>query len=67
LGFLGEASVDPDIEPERQLCLTIDTYVGTWQPAPGNSVSRYHNMKAACQSIAEQWPNIKPPDNAVLG
>jgi hypothetical protein len=65
-GFLGETLADREVEPERQLCITIDAYSGAWHSAPGNSVSRYRDMKAACQSIAEQWPNIKPPDNAVL-
>jgi hypothetical protein len=59
LGFLGDTSTEPEIEPERQLCLTIDAYAGVCHPAPGNSVNRYHNMKAACQSIAEQWPKYQ--------
>ena len=67
LGFLGETSVDPEIEPEHRLCVTIDAYAGACHPAPGNSVSRHHNMKAASQSISEQWPNIKAPDGAILG
>ena len=66
-GFLGETSADQEIEPERQLSLTIDAHAGTYHPAPGNAVSRYHYIKAACASIAEQWPNIKEPPRAVLG
>lgn len=67
LGFIRDTSAEQEIEPERQLCLTIDAFAGVCHAAPGDSVNRYHNMKAACQSIAEQWPNIKPPVGAVLG
>ena len=66
LGYLEDTSVDQTIEPEGKLCLTVDVYTGVCHPAPTNSVSRYQNMKAACASIAEQWPNIKPPPDAVL-
>lgn len=66
-GFLRDTSAVQEVEPERQLCLTIDAYAGTCHAAPSNSVSRYQNIKAACASIAEQWPNIQPPPGAVLG
>jgi hypothetical protein len=31
-----------------------------------NSVRRFLNMKAACASIAERWPNVAPPPRAVF-
>jgi hypothetical protein len=66
LGYLGDVSADHTVEPEGKLCLTIDAHAGICHAAPTNSVSRYQNMKAACASIAEQWPNIAPPEGAVL-
>jgi hypothetical protein len=65
-GFLRETSVDQNIDPELGLCLTIDAYAGIAHAAPTNTVSRFQNMKAACQSIAERWPNIYPPPDAIL-
>jgi len=62
-GYLGDTSTDSTVEPERPLCLTIDVWTGMAHAAPTNSVSRYQNMQAACASIAEQWPNIQPPDD----
>jgi hypothetical protein len=66
-GALKETEVDVDgSEPEHQLCLTVDAYSGAIHPAPSDAVRRYQNMKAACASIAERWPNIPPPPRAVL-
>ena len=65
-GFLRETSVDQNIDPELGLCLTIDAYAGIAHPAPTNTVSRFQNMKAACQSISERWPNIDPPPGAIF-
>lgn len=66
LGYLNDVSTDQDVTPHRNLCITIDAYTGKCHPAPGNSVSRYQNMKAACLTIAERWPNIAPPDGAIF-
>jgi hypothetical protein len=66
LGYLQDTSVDQDVQPEGKLCLVIDAYAGACHAAPTNSVRRYQNMQAACASIAEQWPNIKPPPDAIL-
>jgi hypothetical protein len=30
------------------------------------AVYRFNEMKAACADIAERWPAIKPPKNAIL-
>jgi hypothetical protein len=46
--------------------LSLDAYAGKTHVAPGNAVYRFNEMKAACADIAERWPVIKPPRNAVL-
>lgn len=53
-------------EPAHGLCVTIDAYSGVSYPAPTDAVRKFQNMKAACASIAERWPNIQPPPKAVL-
>lgn len=66
LGLLAAQPTADNAEPEKALCLTLDVYAGTLYPAPGASKTLWENTKAACASIAERWPNIKPPENAVL-
>lgn len=53
-------------EIDKSLCLTFDVYSGYFHKAPGASATMWANMRAACESIAERWPNIKPPKNSVL-
>lgn len=53
-------------EPEKALCLTLCAVSGKLHAAPSNSVSVFANMRAACETIAERWPNIKPPKGAIL-
>lgn len=65
-GYLDANSVEEGAFIEKKLCLIIDAYTGRAYEAPGNSRSRFKNMEAACESIAERWPNIKPPPNAIL-
>lgn len=65
-GLLREFDDEDGAEPEKGLCITLDAHSGTWHPAPGASVSMFANMKAACQSIGERWPNVPPPDGAAL-
>jgi hypothetical protein len=65
LAYLRESAADQNIDPEGRLCLVIDAYAGVCHSAPGDSISRLHNMRAACASIAEQWPNVQPPPGAV--
>jgi len=52
--------------PEKKLCLTVDAFGGKSYPAPGDAASRFKNMQAACESIAERWDNVKPPDGAIF-
>jgi hypothetical protein len=63
-GYLRAVGVEEGAEVEHKLCVVIDAYSGIVHPAPTNSASRFHNMDAACATIAERWPNIKPPPGA---
>jgi hypothetical protein len=65
-GLLCEIADEEGAEPDKPLCLTLDAYSGNIHPAPGASPSMFANMKAACQTIAERWPNIGPPAGAIL-
>lgn len=55
---------EDDKAAEHKLCLTLDAVTGEFIEAPGDAVSRFANMEAACQSIAERWDSIEPPPNA---
>lgn len=65
-GYLSLAPFEENAEPERKLCMTIDGYSGRRNEAPGNSVYRFNEMKAACADIAERWASIQPPPGAVI-
>ena len=65
-GLLREISTEDEAATERKLCVTIDAYSGRVHPAPSDSIRRYRDMEAACQTIAERWPNVQPPANAIL-
>lgn len=65
-GLLGVVPPEDGAQAEHKLCLTVDAYAGKAYEAPTNAAQRFKNMEAACASIAERWPNIKPPPNAVL-
>lgn len=53
-------------EAERELCITLDAYAGRLYEAPTNATYLFKEIKAACATISERWPAIKPPKNAVL-
>ena len=66
-GFLRYSGDDElGAEPEKALCLTVDVFTGSLYAAPSGSVDIWNDMKAACATIAERWPNIPPPSGAVL-
>ena len=46
--------------------MTLDAFTGELYPAPGSSATMLANIKAACLTIAERWPNIKPPKGAII-
>jgi hypothetical protein len=65
-GLLRDQFAEEGAEADKTICVTLDAYSGVLYPAPGSAVSMFANMKAACQTIAERWPNIPPPKNAVI-
>ncbi len=65
-GYLSTVPPEDGAESEQKLCLTVDAYSGIAFAAPTDSTSRFQNMKAACETIKEWWPNITPPPGAVL-
>jgi len=65
-GYLNKIGPEPATEVDRKLCLTLDIACGAVYPAPTNSVRRFQHMESACASIAERWPNIAAPENAVF-
>ena len=64
-GYLQHDAQQDNAEPEHKLCLTLDAYAGVAYAAPGDAIRRFKNMEGACASIAERWPNVAPPPNAV--
>ena len=64
--YLKENPFEPEAEPEKRLCITIDGYSGRTTEAPGNAVYLFNEMKAVCADVAALWPSIPPPPNAVL-
>jgi hypothetical protein len=64
--FIKERLSTDGVEPDLALCITVDCQAGVAYPAPTNSVTRFKNMKAACATIADAWPAIKPPHGAVF-
>ncbi|MDI1296730.1 MAG: hypothetical protein PSY12_12755 [bacterium] len=57
---------DDDKAAEQRLCVTLDAMTGQFIEAPGDALSRFKNMEAACQSIAERWESIEPPPSAII-
>lgn len=66
-GFLKDTPFEPEAEPEKKLCITIDGNTGKVFEAPGRAVYLWNEMSAACADIAALWPTIEPPPNAILG
>jgi hypothetical protein len=66
-GVLREvAGKDDARDVERGLCLTVDAYEGKVHEAAGDAATDYANMRALLLTLAERWPAIKPPTNAVI-
>lgn len=65
-GYLRATNIDPEQEPETSMCLTIDAWTGKSYFGPTDSVSRFQNAEAACETIAQQWNQIPEPPNAVF-
>jgi hypothetical protein len=65
-GIFKEYDPEEGAEADKSICVTLDACTGQLYPAPGAAVSMFANMKAACQTIAERWPNIKPTRGAIF-
>ena len=65
-GYLRTLEEAEKIEAERALCITLDAFTGECHAAPGNAVYLFNEIKAACATINERWPAIKPPKKAIL-
>jgi len=65
-GYLARHRSESNRSSENKLCLTLDVVKGAFYAAPGNAVTRFKEMEAACASIADQWDKIRPPTGAVL-
>lgn len=57
---------EDDTAAEQKLCVTLDACTGKMIEAPSDALSRFQNMEAACQSIAERWASVGPPDQAIF-
>lgn len=66
LGYLTDTNSNENETPEGKLCVTVDAYSGKVHAAPGNAKHRYNQVVSACATIAEWWPNLKPPPGAVI-
>lgn len=66
LGFLKQSGTTENAEPEQRLCVTFCGTAVKAYSAPTNSVELWNEMKAACATIRDMWPNIPPPTGAVL-
>lgn len=65
-GLLKDYDSEEGADVDKSICVTLDAFTGQLYPAPGSALTMFANMKAACQTIAERWPNIKPPNGAVI-
>lgn len=65
-GVLRDHPFEEESTPELALCQTYDGFNGKLYAAPSKSIYMYNEMQAACAAIAQQWPKIEPPANAVL-
>lgn len=66
VGYLNMTSGDLSATAENKLCLTVDACTGAAYPAPGDAISRFKNMEAACATIADAWDKVKPPPKATF-
>ena len=65
-GFLRSCGKEDGAEVDKDLCITLDAYSGKLHCAPGCAITYIKNPEAACATIADAWPNVKPPKGAVL-
>lgn len=65
-GYWRTLDVTKNGDAERVLCITLDAFTGKCHVAPTNAIYLFNEMKAACSTLVERWPAIKPPKNAIL-
>ena len=65
-GYLARMNQGSDLKPDRALCVVIDAYSGVAHLSPSDSVTRFREMEAACETIAERWPKIAAPPRALI-
>ncbi|HUD89051.1 MAG TPA: hypothetical protein VMR17_21575, partial [Xanthobacteraceae bacterium] len=65
-GYWRTLNVEKNGEAERALCITLDAFTGKCHEAPTNAIYLFNEMKAACATLVERWPAIKPPKTAIL-
>ena len=66
-GYLSDTLEGEALRPDPDLCIALDLRTGIAHPAPGRARTLMSQMRAACATIAERWPNIAPPKGAVVG
>lgn len=64
--YLSKFPFQEGATPDPKLCITFDVYAPATHEAPGNAIYLYKEIAAVCAGIAERWPAIRPPPNAVL-
>lgn len=65
-GYLKKYGNTHPATPEEKLCVTLCAVSGQAHEAPSKSTDMFNEAEAACATISEAWPNIKPPDGAIL-
>ena len=66
-GYLSDTVEGDALRPDPGLCVTLDLRAGVAHPAPGRAKTLVNQARAACATLRERWPNIAPPDGAVVG
>jgi hypothetical protein len=64
VGYLNQHGDHFGADADPKLCIIVDAWAGEVIAAPGDAVTRFKNMEAACKTIAEWWPNIEAPSPA---
>jgi hypothetical protein len=65
-GYLLRRQMEENTSPDPKLCLILDVHTNQTIEAPSKSGYMFKEMEAACSAVAERWPAIEPPADAVL-
>jgi hypothetical protein len=66
LGFLRQLPSEDGVEIDPALCITLDGHSAIPHRAPSKAITMFKNTLAACETIADAWPNVKPPKGAFI-